>query len=328
MARPSLGSRSSRCVDPSIGCSRGASGFGFARPLFPLSGGGAVLIKSRSQQTIRRAVAVEGVGYWSGAPCRVEFLPAAAGSGISFLRTVDGVPVRIPAGVEGRVEAKARTNLAVAGVAVQMVEHALSALAGLGVDCCTVKVSAEELPGLDGSSLAFVTALDEAGLERLGSPVVPLVVAEPCRVVDGDTWIEVLPAEQPGLSVEYELDFGSGPIGRQQLALSITPETYRSELAAARTFIMHSEAERLQAEGLASGVTTSELIVFGADGPIGNQLRWPDECVRHKVLDLVGDLALAGQPIHGHVRAYRSGHRLNAALAARLRHISRRRAIA
>ncbi len=285
-------------------------------------------MQSRSQQTIRRAVTVIGRGYWSGQTCRVELLPAAAGAGIAFLRTVAGVPVRIPLAVESRVEATARTNLAAAGVRVQMVEHVASALAGLGIDCCLVRVSAEELPGLDGSARDFVAAIDDAGIERLGPPLEPLVVREPCRVTDGDAWIEALPPVHPGLSVEYELDYGPGPIGRQVLAVRVTPETYRTELAAARTFIMDAEAERLRGAGLAGHVTTRDLVVFGSDGPIDNPLRWPDECVRHKVLDLVGDLALAGRPIHAHVRASRSGHRLNAMLAARLRTLSGRRASA
>jgi len=285
-------------------------------------------MQPRSQQTIRRAVTVVGSGYWSGRTCRVEFLPAAAGTGITFLRTVEGVPVRIPLGVEHRVEATARTNLAVAGVRVQMVEHVASALAGLGIDCCLVRVSAEELPGLDGSAREFVAALDEAGIERLGPPLEPLVVREPCRVAEGDAWIEALPPRQPGLTVDYELDYGPGPIGRQTLTIRVTPETYRTELAAARTFILQEEAARLRAAGLAERVTPRDLLVFDADGPIGNPLRWPDECVRHKVLDLVGDLALAGRPIEAHVRASRSGHRLNAMLAARLRNLSGRRASA
>jgi len=285
-------------------------------------------MQPRSQQTIRRAVTVVGSGYWSGRTCRVEFLPAAAGTGIAFLRTVEGVPVRIPLGVEHRVEATARTNLAVAGVRVQMVEHVASALAGLGIDCCLVRVSAEELPGLDGSAREFVAALDEAGIERLGPPLEPLVVREPCRVAEGDAWIEALPPRQPGLTVDYELDYGPGPIGRQTLTIRVTPDTYRTELAAARTFILQEEAARLRAAGLAERVTPRDLLVFDADGPIGNPLRWPDECVRHKVLDLVGDLALAGRPIEAHVRASRSGHRLNAMLAARLRNLSGRRASA
>jgi UDP-3-O-[3-hydroxymyristoyl] N-acetylglucosamine deacetylase len=285
-------------------------------------------MQPRPQQTIRRAVTVAGNGYWTGRACQVEFLPAPANSGLVFVREAGGVAVRIPVAIESRVEASARTNLAVAGTPVQMVEHAVSALVGLEIDCCLIRVTAEELPGLDGSARGFVEALDAAGIERLGSPMEPLVVREACRVDGDDAWIEALPPTHPGLSVEYELDYGPGPIGRQTLAFRLTPEAYRSELAAARTFILESEAERLQAAGLAADVTTGDLIVFNADGPIDNPLRWPDECVRHKVLDLIGDLALAGRPLHAHVRARRSGHRLNAMLAGRLRNLAGRRASA
>jgi UDP-3-O-acyl N-acetylglucosamine deacetylase len=272
----------------------------------------------RTQQTIRRRVSVAGTGYWSGRAVCVEFVPAPAGTGIVFLRTDVGTPVRIPAAVEHRAEATARTNLAAAGVQVQMVEHALSALAGLGIDCCVVRVDAEELPGLDGSAGPFVAALDEAGVERLGAPLEPLVVAEPCRVGDDVSWIEASPPRFAGLSIEYELDYGAGPIGRQTLAIRVMPDSYRRELAAARTFISLEEAGRLRAGGLALGVALGDLLVFDEAGPVGNSLRWPDECVRHKVLDIVGDLALVGRPIHAHVCACRSGHRLNGALAARL----------
>jgi UDP-3-O-[3-hydroxymyristoyl] N-acetylglucosamine deacetylase len=272
----------------------------------------------RTQQTIRRPVSVAGTGYWSGRAVRVDFLPAAAGAGLVFVRADVGVPVRIPASVEYRVEATARTNLAAAGVQLQMVEHALSALAGLGIDCCVVRVDAEEMPGLDGSSRAFVDALDEAGLEPLGPPVEPLVVAEVVREGDDLSWIEASPPRFAGLSIDYELDYGAGPIGRQTLAIRVTPETYREELAAARTFISLEEAARLRAGGMALGVGYQDLLVFDERGPVDNALRWPDECVRHKVLDLVGDLALVGRPLHAHVRACRSGHRLNGALASRL----------
>ena len=248
----------------------------------------------------------------------VEFVPAPAGTGIVFTRDAAGVPVRVPATVDHRVEATARTNLASAGVRVQMVEHAISALAGLGIDCCQVRVDAEEMPGLDGSAQAFVDAIDAAGSELLGAPVEPLVVGETCRVGDDDAWVEVSPPRFGGLSVEYELDYGPGPIGRQTLALRVTPESYRKELASARTFISQDDATRLREAGLATTVGYGDLLVFDADGPVGNSLRWPDECVRHKVLDLVGDLALVGRPLHAHVRARRSGHRLNGAMAARL----------
>jgi len=275
-------------------------------------------MRPRTQHTIRRPAAVVGVGYWSGRPTRVEFLPAPAGAGIAFLRADLQPPVRIAAAVEHRVDARARTNLVVAGVRVEMVEHVLSALAGVGIDCCLVRLTAEELPGLDGSAQPFVAALEAAGLEDLGAPLDPLVVDAACRVADGDAWVEAGPPRFAGLSVEYELDYGAGPIGRQTLTLRVTPESYRRELAAARTFIPVADADRLRAAGLARDVTPRDLLVFGPDGPIDNELRWADECVRHKVLDLVGDLALVGRPLHAHVRASRSGHRLNGALAAQL----------
>lgn len=283
---------------------------------------------ARCQRTLRGPAIVAGAGYWSGEASRVELLPAPAHAGVTFVRHGGGAAVRIPAAVEHRVEATARTNLAVAGVRVQMVEHCLSALAGLGVDCCVVRVSAEEMPGLDGSARAYVAAIDEAGIEELGPPVEPLVVEQSFRVGDATSWVAVSPPRFPGLSVEYELDYGAGPIGRQVCSLQVTPETYRSSLAAARTFISAAEAEALRASGRGLSVSHGDLLVFGPDGPIGNELRWPDECVRHKVLDLVGDLALVGRPIHAHVRACRSGHRLNAQAAARLRAACGRRASA
>lgn len=274
--------------------------------------------RPRSQQTVRRSVVVAGKGYWSGRLNRVEIGPAPAGAGVEFVCGHTAPEVRLAATVDNRVDAVARTNLEAGGVRIEMVEHLLSALAALEVDCCTVSLTAEELPRLDGSSRAFVEAIDDAGVVPLGAPALPIVVDERMRVGDDEAWIEVLPPRFPGLSVDYVLDYGPGPIGRQEFSIEITPDSYRHELAAARTFITIDEADRLRAAGLGLDVSMQDLVVFGPQGPVDNRLRWPDECVRHKVLDLVGDLALAGRPIHGHVRAYRSGHRLNAALAATL----------
>jgi UDP-3-O-acyl-N-acetylglucosamine deacetylase len=173
-----------------------------------------------------------------------------------------------------------------------------------------------------------VEAIEAAGIEELGAPSEPLVVSDTIRLGDDDAWIEASPPRHAGLSVDYELDYGPGPIGRQSLVLQVTPERYRAELAAARTFLTEAEAERLRAAGLGLQVTRHDLLVFGPDGPLDNPLRWADECVRHKVLDIVGDLALVGRPLHAHVRARRSGHRLNAALAARLAATQGRRASA
>ena len=275
-------------------------------------------IRLRLQRTLRRPVSVAGVGYWSGRENRVDLEPAAAGAGVVFVRADLPEPVAIPATVDHRVEASSRTNLSMGGARVEMVEHLLSALAGLGIDSCLVRVHGEEMPGLDGSSRAFVEAIDAAGAEDLAVAIDPVVVDSVVRVGDETSWIEASPPRFAGLSVDYELDYGAGPIGRQTLSIRVTPEAYRTGLAAARTFLPAEDAARLRAEGRGLSATTDDLLVFGADGPIGNTLRWPDECVRHKVLDLVGDLSLAGRPIHGHIRACRSGHRLNGALAARL----------
>jgi len=269
----------------------------------------------RSQRTLRRPVSVSGFGYWSGRENRVDLRPAAANAGVVFVRVDLAEAVAIPAAVEHRVEASSRTNLSTGAVRVEMVEHLLSALAGLGIDCCLVRVCGEEMPGLDGSALAFVEAIDSAGIEDLESPIDPIVVDSVVRIGDDISWIEASPPSFAGLSVDYELDYGQGPIGRQKLSLRVTPEVYRTALAAARTFLPAEDAERLRAAGRGLAATTGDLLIFGPDGPIGNTLRWPDECVRHKVLDLVGDLALAGRPIHAHIRACRSGHRLNGALA-------------
>ena len=171
---------------------------------------------------------------------------------------------------------------------------------------------------MDGSSLAFVEAIDAAGVVDLDVPSDPLVVEETIRVGDDTCWIEAGPPRFPGLSIDYQLDYGPGVIGRQRLEIDVTPEHYRRELAGARTFISAADAANLKAAGLGLTVTEQDLIVFGPDGPLNNPLRWPDECVRHKVLDVVGDLALAGRPLQASVRACRSGHRLNAELVARM----------
>ena len=274
--------------------------------------------RPRSQRTLRRPVSVTGVGYWSGQKNLIELEPAAAGAGVVFVRADLSDAVPIPACVDCRVEASSRTNLCVGSARVEMVEHLLSALAGLDIDCCLVRVHGEEMPGLDGSALAFVEAIEAAGAEELEAPIDPIIVDAVVRVGDDTAWIEASPPRFAGLSVDYELDYGDGPIGRQVLSVQVTPEAYRTGLAAARTFLPLEDAERLRAAGRGLAATHGDLLIFGSDGPIGNTLRWPDECVRHKVLDLVGDLSLAGRPIHAHIRACRSGHRLNGAMAGRL----------
>jgi UDP-3-O-acyl N-acetylglucosamine deacetylase len=222
--------------------------------------------------------------------------------------------------VKHRIEIPRRTTLARGAAQVEMVEHILAALAGLQIDNCRVCVDAGEMPGCDGSSLAFVHALTAAGIVRQDALRPQRIVRQPVRVADGDTWVEARPAF-PGsrVSLRFQIDYGAHrAIGRQRLQMELTPEVFCRELAPSRTFLLEDEARWLQQQGLARRVTAADLLVFGDDGPIDNETRFDDECVRHKALDLVGDLALAGCDIIGHFVAHRSGHRLNAELVRAL----------
>lgn len=273
----------------------------------------------RQQRTLARPAVVAGIGYWSGRDVRVEFHPAPTDSGVTFVRTDLPDPVRIPAQVEYRVEAPRRTVLRRGNVAVEMVEHVLAALFGLHIDNCEIRVDAPEMPGCDGSSQAFVEALAAAGHIAQQASRNAVVVREITRLGTPDCWIEARPSPSHSLSVKFHLDYGAGnAVGQQTLTLPITRDSFRRELAPSRTFLLKSEADWLVAQGLGGRTTTKDLLIFDVDGPIDNSLRYRDECVRHKMLDLLGDLALAGCDLVGHFVAHRSGHRLNADLVRSL----------
>ena len=249
----------------------------------------------------------------------VEFRPAPPDTGLVFVRGDLSPAARIPALCQYRVETPRRTTLSCGGAAVEMVEHVLAALSGLQIDNCEIWVDRPELPGCDGSSAAFVEALDAAGTVEQSVNRSRLVVREHVRVGNDESWVEAWPTNDAVWSLNYKLDYGAkSSIGRQTIQLQVTPESFRRELAPARTFILQEEAEWLRSRGLGSRVTAQDLLVFDEHGPVDNTLRFTDECVRHKALDLVGDLALAGCDLVGSVVAYRSGHRLNAELVKSL----------
>ncbi len=274
---------------------------------------------ARRQRTLIRPVSVAGFGYFSGRDIRVEFWPAAEHAGITFVRHDIGAAARVPASAALRIDQPRRTTLELNGIRVEMVEHVLAALAGLRVDNCEVWVDAAEMPGCDGSSRAFVEAIDAAGVAEQRGPVRQIVVGQPVRVGNDEAWIEAQPPRSAGLSVSFELDYGEQKaIGRQLFALDVTPDSFRRELAGCRTFIPQEVAQSILSQGIGKRVTPGDLLIFGPNGPIDNALRFPDECVRHKLLDVIGDLALTGCEVIGHVVAYRSGHQLHAELARRL----------
>jgi UDP-3-O-[3-hydroxymyristoyl] N-acetylglucosamine deacetylase len=270
---------------------------------------------TRNQRTIAATAAVEGIGYWSGQDVRIEFRPAEAHTGTVFVRSdLPGRP-RIPAVVANRVEMPLRTKLRCGETEVEMIEHIMAALAGLRIDNCEVWVDQPEMPGCDGSALPFVKALQKAGTVEQNAPQAVLVIRRPLRIGGEDSWIEARPGPQGQTIVKYELDYGcTSPIGRQSLEILLSPRFFHKSLAPSRTFILEREAEGLRARGLAPRATCRDLLVFGSHGPIDNELRFPDECVRHKIVDMVGDLALAGCDFQGRFIAYRSGHRLNGEL--------------
>ena len=200
-----------------------------------------------------------------------------------------------------------------------MVEHVMAALAGLQIDNCEVWADEPEMPGCDGSCQAIVSAVDAVGTVEQEAPRPLRVIREVLRLGDERSWVEAAPPVARSTTLEYRMDYGpDGPIGRQTLEIELSPETFRRELAASRTFVLESEADALVAQGLGLRTTCQDLLVFGDDGPIENQLRFADECVRHKILDMIGDLALAGVDLLGRFTAYRSGHRLNGELVATL----------
>lgn len=273
----------------------------------------------RRQRTLAQVAEVQGFGYWSGQDVTVQFRPAPVGSGVKFVRSDLPAAPTIPARVANRLEIPRRTVLGTGDVRVAMVEHVLASLSGLGIDNCDVWIDAEEVPGCDGSALPFVEALGAAGVVEQDTAARRLVVHKSVRLGDADCWIAAQPPRVDGLSVQFELDYGAEtPIGHQSIEIEISVDSFRRQLAPCRTFLLEHEARMLHAKGLGTRVTPCDLLLFGPDGPIGNQLRFADECVRHKVLDVVGDLALAGCPVVGHITAYRSGHQLNAELVRAL----------
>jgi len=273
----------------------------------------------RPQQTIADVAEVQGFGYWSSRDVRVEFRPAPTGSGLVFVRRDLASCPRVPALIANRIETPLRTTLVSSGASVEMVEHVLAACSGLQIDNCEILVDQPELPGMDGSSQVFVEALQSVGIVAQDEGRPRLLVVEPTRVGDNECWIEARPPQQVPFSVKYRLDYGSGnAIGRQTLELNINSAQFCTELASARTFLMEGEANWLRERGLGKRVTAQDVLVFGNEGPIDNELRFEDECVRHKILDLVGDFALAGCDFVGHFIAHRSGHRQNAELVRAL----------
>ena len=278
-------------------------------------------MKSGRQTTLRQQTAVSGVGVHSGAPATLTMLPAEADTGIVFIRCgVDGQPDReIRANVRAVTATEFATVLGDAkGPLCSTAEHVLAALSGLGVDNAVIEIDGPEVPIMDGSSAPFVAAIDKVGLVTLPVPRRYIRVLKPVRVTKADCYGELRPHPQ-GFRIELDIDFDHPLIGRQGVALDIEPDTFRRELARARTFGFMKDVAKLWSAGYALGASFENTLVINEQRLLNPEgLRFADEFARHKALDAIGDLALAGAPLLGVYRSVRGGHRLNHAVLSAL----------
>ena len=275
---------------------------------------------SARQRTILREVSLAGPGLFSGEQATLTFAPAEPDSGITFLREQDGKVATIPAQISNVLKRPRRTCLRNGTLFVETIEHCMAALIGMGIDNAVVRVAGGhvgEIPGGDGSSKIFVDALRDAGTAEQDAQREPLIITKPVQVSHGDATIAALPGPTDRLEVIYEFEAGP-PIGRQVFSFRLGDDDFIEQLAPARTFVFEHEASELRARGLGKHLTPKDLLVISPTGPLDNEFRWPNECVRHKILDLIGDLYLVGRPLYGRLIAHKSGHELNHQLARRL----------
>ena len=273
----------------------------------------------RNQRSVAKEGTLEGAGLHTGAQVEMRVRPAPPDAGVQFVRTdLPGSP-RVPADAAHLGTRERRTALVgERGAEVHTVEHFLACCTGMRIDNLLVEVSGPELPGLDGSAGAFADLLRALGPTEQRAPRREIVVDEPLAVSGGeDVSVAAFPFDG-GLKVSYTLDYGRPYPGVQHLSMVLTEESFVRDLAPARTFCLESEAEALKRAGLGKGATYENTLVIGERGVIGNQPRWPDEFARHKVLDLLGDLFLAGGDLRGHVQAHRAGHSANLRFVARV----------
>ncbi len=278
-------------------------------------------MKAERQTTLRDHTALFGVGVHSGLPVTLALHPADAGTGLRFIRTcVEGRHDReIPADMGAVTATEFATVLGdESGPLVSTAEHVLAALSGLGVDNAVVEIDGPEAPIMDGSAAPFVAAIDLVGLETLDHPRRYIRVLKPVRVAMGDAYGEIKPNPR-GFRIEAEVEFDHPLIGNQSMAVDVKPDSFRHEIARARTFGFMRDVATLWNAGYALGASLENTLVVTENRILNPEgMRFPDEFVRHKVLDAVGDLALAGGPLLGTYRSLRGGHKLNHAVLCAL----------
>ncbi len=271
------------------------------------------------QKTIKREGKIRGRGLFGGKEAKLVFRPAPEDSGITFIRTDVPEPVLISAIASNIAERSRRTSIKKGSVSIETVEHCLAAVNALEINNMVVEVDGPELPAPDCSSAEYLKVLKRAGVIEQNVGRKEFVINKPVTITVGDASIYALPYSGDGLSLTYDLDYsGHTGIGRQIFSYKLSPESFEKYLAPARTFLLESEARQFHARGIGTHIGPRDLLVINSDGPVKNSYRFPNECVRHKIVDLIGDLALVGRPIKGRIVAYKSGHTLNQQLARKL----------
>ena len=270
----------------------------------------------RFETTVERPVEASGVGLHSGVPVKIRILPAPPDTGIVFVRTdLDGF--RIQATWQHVARVSYATSLMRQGVLISTTEHLLSVFYSMGLDNAYVEIDNLEVPILDGSGLPFVRLIEEAGLKTYRRRRRYLLIRRPVTVEDRSRRISILPADR--FMLTCDVSFPHPMVGAQTLEMEVTPESYASEIAPARTFGFAEELDQVRNMGLIRGASLDNAVCFDRDGVMNpGGLRFPDECCRHKSLDLIGDLALIGRPLLGHVIAERAGHAMHVALVAKI----------
>ncbi len=271
------------------------------------------------QKTIKGEGKLAGKGLFGGEETRVVFRPAPEDSGVVFVRTDVPGTVRIAAVAPNIVERSRRTSLKKGEVSVETVEHCLAAVRALEIDNLIIEIDGAELPAPDCSSAEYFKVLKRIGVADQTNPRRECVIRKPITVTAGDATVYALPDSDDTLNVTYDLDYGGHTgIGRQIHSYRLTEDTFETNMAPARTFLLEVEAKQLQAKGIGTHISPREILVIDSDGPVKNSYRFPNECVRHKIVDLIGDLMLVGRPTLGRIVAYKSGHTLNQQLARKL----------
>jgi len=268
-----------------------------------------------AQRTLKRPTSCAGIGLHSGRKVTLSLKPAAAGSGIRFRRSDLG-GLEVPAAVNHVGAINYATGLMRDAVRVDTVEHLLAALVSLAIDNVIVELNSPEVPIMDGSAAPFVYLIQEAGVRALEAPRRFLKVRRPISLTRGDKRIALYPSDH--FKVTYSIAFDHPLLRHQSRTIRLTGDSFVDEIAPARTFTFLKEVEMLRQQGLALGGSLENAVVIGDTGVLNNGLRFDDEFVRHKILDVIGDMALVGHPIIGHLVAHRGGHALHTAFAAQV----------